>query len=152
MQELLERLGRGDTRIMDMCARANREWASFFQELDGADVGTLAARLGFFQRTIQGVFDSQSLGESMMAWSAFGCLYDTQAGWGGNERRALDLCAAFARSNCSAEVKSEARSAAISYGLDTHPDFPREAVAQASVIRSNFAGRRERSRERESLF
>ncbi len=152
MQELLERLGRGDGRIMEMCARANTEWRAFFAELDGADIGTLAARLGFFQRNIQGVFDSKTLGESMMAWSAFGCLYDTQNGWAGNERRALDLCAAFARSNCSPEVKSEARSAAISYGLDLHPDFPREAMAQASVVRSNFAGRQQRKPERESMF
>jgi len=87
-----------------------------------------------------------------MAWSAFGCLYHMQAGWGGNERRAHELCAAFARSNCSAEVKSEARSVAISYGLDLHPDFPREAMAQASVIRSNFGDRNSKRREREPLF
>lgn len=149
MQELLERLGRGDGRIMEMCARANTEWRAFFTELDGADIGTLAARLGFFQRTIQGVFDSQSLGESMMAWSAFGCLYDTQAGWGANTQRALDLCAAFARSNCTPEVKSEARSAAISYGLDTHPSYPREAMAQPIAFRANGAARNGQSK---SLF
>ena len=26
MHELLERLGRGDARVMDMCARANTAW------------------------------------------------------------------------------------------------------------------------------
>lgn len=118
MHELLERLGRGDTRILEMCARANREWREFFTELETADVGTLSARLGFFQPRIQQIFDSPTLGESMMAWTAFAALYDTQNGWGGNERRARELVAAFASSNCSSEVKSEARSAAISYELD----------------------------------
>ena len=118
MHELLERLGRGDTRILEMCARANKSWTDFFTELETADVGTLAARLGFFQPQIEKIFDNRGLGESMMAWTAFAALYDTKTGWGGHEKRALELVAAFARSNCSAEVKSEARSAAISYELE----------------------------------
>lgn len=125
MHELLQRLGRGDTRIIEMCARANQAWRDFFAELEGADVGTLAARLGFFQRDMGRIFDTPSLGETMMPWTAFAALYDTEGGWGPNERRALELVAAFAHSNCSAEVKSEARSAAISYDLDKHPAFPR---------------------------
>jgi hypothetical protein len=124
MHELLERLGKGDTRILEMCARANQVWSDFFVELQSADVGTLSARLGFFQPTIEKIFDKKSLGESMMAWTAFANLYDTAAGWGANERRALELVSAFAASNCSAEVKAEARSAAISYELDKHPNFP----------------------------
>jgi hypothetical protein len=125
MHELLQRLGRGDTRIIEMCARANGAWSAFFAELDGADVGTLAARLGFFQRDMQQIFDSPSLGETMMPWTAFAALYDTDRGWGGNERRALELVSAFAASNCTDEVKAEARSAAISYDLDKHPAFPK---------------------------
>lgn len=123
MHELLERLGRGDTRILEMCAQANQAWTAFFTELETADVGTLSARLGFFQPTIEKIFDSRTLGETMMAWTAFSALFDTQKGWGVNEARALELCAAFARSNCSAEVKSEARSAAISYELDRNPNY-----------------------------
>lgn len=125
MHELLERLGRGDTRILEMCARANQAWTDFFVELQDADVGTLSARLGFFQPRVQQIFDSPTLGESLMAWTAFANLYDTRNGWGPNEKRALELITAFARSNCSEEVKSEARSAAISYELDKHPQFPR---------------------------
>lgn len=124
MQELLERLGRRDARILDMCAAANDAWRAFFSELEGADVGTLAARLGLFQRTITQIFDSPSLGESMMAWGAFASLYDTQNGWGPNARRAQELVQAFAASNCSTEVKSEARSAAISYELDRAGTLP----------------------------
>lgn len=123
MHELLQRLGRGDARILDMCARANQAWREFFTELEGADVGTLSARLGFFQRDMQKIFDSRSLGETMMPWTAFAALYDTEKGWDGKERRALELVAAFGQSNCSAEVKAEARSAAISYDLDKHPAF-----------------------------
>jgi hypothetical protein len=52
-------------------------------------------------------------------------MYDTERGWDGKGRRALDLVAAFAQSNCSPEVKAEARSAAISYDLDKHPNFPK---------------------------
>lgn len=124
MHELLERLGRGDARILDMCTRANGAWVEFFEELRTADVGTVSARLGFFQPQIARIFDNPTLGESMMAWTAFAALYDTKAGWGANEHRALELCTAFARSNCSAEVKAEARAAAISYELDKHPNFP----------------------------
>ena len=123
MHELLERLGRGDARILEMCARANQAWSAFFTELETADVGTLSARLGFFQPTVEKIFDCRTLGETMMAWTAFACLYDTKTGWGNNERRALELCAAFARSNCTAEVKSEARGAAISYELDRNPAY-----------------------------
>jgi hypothetical protein len=125
MHELLERLGRGDANILEMCGRANDAWLAFFAELGGADVGTLSARLGFFQRTIVQIFDSPTLGESMMAWGAFASLYDTQVGWGRNEVRARELVTAFASSNCSEEVKSEARSAAISYELENTPGAPR---------------------------
>jgi len=118
MHELLHRLGRGDARIMDMCARAHSSWSEFFTELQGCDSGTLAARLGFFQPTIMKIFDSPSLGESMMAWTAFAALYDIENGWGDNRKRALELVEAFSRSNCSKEVKDEARSAAISYELE----------------------------------
>ena len=97
----------------------------------------LTARLGFFQPTILKIFDSPSLGESMMAWTAFANLYDTKAGWGANERRVMELVTAFARSNCSAEVKAEAKSAVISYELDRNPNFPREALPDRS-------GRRDR--------
>ena len=62
----------------------------------------------------------------MTAWTAFASLYDTKAGWGANERRALELAAAFAQSNCSAEAKSEASRAVILYELDKHPNFQRD--------------------------
>jgi hypothetical protein len=130
MHELLERLGRGDPAILDMCARADQAWTAFFSELEAADVGTLSARLGFFQPAIVKIFDSPSLGESMMAWTAFANLYDTKVGWGANERRVLELVTAFARSNCSAEVKAEAKSAVTSYELDRHPNFPRELAPE----------------------
>ncbi len=124
MHELLERLGRGDTRILEMCAQANKVWTDFFTELHGADVGTLSARLGLLQPTIEKLFDSRTLGESMMAWTAFASLYDTEKRWGPNEQRARELVSAFAGSNCSAEVKSEARSAAISYELEPNGAAP----------------------------
>ncbi len=125
MHELLERLGRGDTAIIGMCARANQAWTDFFHELETADVGTLSARLGFFQPTIIKMFDDPRLGESMVAWTAFANLYDTHAKWGANARRALELVTAFAQSHCSALVKSEARSAAISYELDKLSGAPK---------------------------
>ena len=131
MHELLQRLGRGDARILDMCARSHTAWVDLLDELRTADVGTLSARLGFFQPVIERIFESPSLGQTMMAWTAFASLYDTEKGWGGNERRALELVTAFANSNCSDEVKSEARSAVISYELDKHPDFP--AIAGATL-------------------
>jgi hypothetical protein len=131
MHELLERLGRGDTRILDMCARANAAWSEFFTELNGADAGTVSARLGFFQPQMMKLFDSPTLGESMMAWTAFANLYDTQRGWGDNAKRVVELYVSFQRSNCSAEVKEEARSAAISYEIDKLPGFPHAGAAPA---------------------
>lgn len=118
MHELLERLGRGDTRIIEMCRDASRTWADFLTELDGADTGTLAARLGFFQPTFKRIFEGDTLGQTMMPWTGFATLYDTKTGWGGNFERARQLAEAFARSHCSDEVKSEARSAVISYELE----------------------------------
>jgi hypothetical protein len=125
MHELLERLGRGDITIISMCSRANDAWTAFFAELQGADVGTLAARLGLFQPTIIKIFDDPRLGESMMAWTAFANLYDTQTKWGANAKRALELLSAFGASHCSAIVKAEARSAAISYELDKLANAPK---------------------------
>lgn len=118
MHELLERLGRGDMRLIEMCQHANRAWVEFLSELNGADTGTIAARLGFFQPTIEGIFESKTLGQTMMPWSAFAVLYDTQNGWGPNKDRALQLAEAFARSNCSQETRDEARSCVISYELE----------------------------------
>ena len=118
MHELLERLGRGDTRLIDMCREANRVWGEFLTELNGADTGTLAARLQFFQPTFKRIFESDTLGQTMMPWTGFAVLYDTRSGWGGNLDRARQLAEAFARSHCSEEVRSEARSAVISYELE----------------------------------
>ena len=118
MHELLERLGRGDERLIGMCREANLAWCAFLEELNGADTGTLAARLGFFQPTFQRIFDSPRLGETMMAWSGFAALFDSEFGWGPNLERARQLGEAFARSNCSAEVKDEARACIISYELE----------------------------------
>ncbi|HWA01847.1 MAG TPA: hypothetical protein VG841_16185 [Caulobacterales bacterium] len=128
MHELLERLGRGDARVLAQCAAANRAWSDFFTELETADVGTVSARLGFFQPTVEKIFESKTLGETMMAWTAFANLYDTKSGWGVNQRRAQELIVAFANSNCTAEVKEEARSAAISYGLDRAPPNVRQEM------------------------
>lgn len=142
MHELLERLGRGDARILEMCAQANQVWTAFFAELETADVGTLSARLSLLQPSIERLFDSRSLGESMMAWTAFAALYDTQNKWGRNEKRARELVAAFAASNCSAEVKSEARSAAISYELEGAPATPQNGAS--AQRESMFAARARR--------
>ncbi|MEQ1810884.1 MAG: hypothetical protein ABL889_13210 [Terricaulis sp.] len=118
MHELLERLGRGDVRLIQMCQEANQAWREFLTELNGADTGTLAARLGFFQPSIERIFESKTLGQTMMPWSAFAVLYDTQNGWGPNKERALQLAEAFSRSNCSQEARDEARSCVISYELE----------------------------------
>ncbi len=126
MHELLERLGRGDERLIGMCREANRAWGEFLAELNGADTGTLAARLGFFQPTFQRIFDSPTLGETMMPWAGFAALYDTTNGWGGNLERARQLAEAFARSNCSQEVKDESRACVISYELE-----PQRSVSPA---------------------
>jgi hypothetical protein len=125
MHELLQRLGRGDTRLITMCQQANRAWADFLEELRGADTGTLAARLAFFEPNFNRIFESETLGQTMMPWTGFAALFDTDRGWGENKQRALQLADAFAQSNCSAEAKSEARSAVISYELEqTAPPPP----------------------------
>jgi hypothetical protein len=121
MHELLQRLGRGDTRLITMCQQASRAWVDFLEELRTADTGTLAARLAFFEPNFKHIFESETLGQTMMPWTGFAALYDTDRGWGDNKQRALQLADAFAQSNCSAETKSEARSAVISYELDQPP-------------------------------
>src|SRR6185503_6753940 len=118
MHELLQRLGRGDTRLIQMCQQANRSWSDFLEELRTADTGTLAARLQFFEANFKRIFESDTLGSTMMPWTAFASLFDTERGWGDNKPRALQLAEAFSLSHCSQEVKSEARSAVISYELE----------------------------------
>ena len=118
MHELLQRLGRGDTRLIEMCQQANRAWADFLEELRGADTVTLSARLQFFEPNFTRIFESETLGPTMMPWTAFATLYDIERGWGENKLRALQLAEAFASSHCSQEAKSEARSAVISYELE----------------------------------
>ncbi|MBS0385868.1 MAG: hypothetical protein JSS00_11025 [Proteobacteria bacterium] len=120
MQELLERLGRGDTQIMAMCQEANRLWIDFLEELRGADTGTLSARLGFFEPQFTRIFGSQKFGQNMMPWTGFAALYDTHDDWRAHLERAKQLAEAFSRSNCSGEVKSEARSCVISYELERY--------------------------------
>jgi hypothetical protein len=104
-----------------MCQQANRAWADFLEELRTADTGTLAARLAFFEANFTRIFESETLGQTMMPWTGFAALFDTDRGWGDNKQRALQLAEAFAQSNCSAEAKSEARSAVISYELEQAP-------------------------------
>ncbi|MBX9746042.1 MAG: hypothetical protein K2X34_04020 [Hyphomonadaceae bacterium] len=118
MHELLQRLGRGDTRLIQMCQDANRAWADFLGELREADTGTLAARLQFFEPNFKRIFESETLGPTMMPWTGFASLFDIERGWGENKQRALQLADAFAQSHCSQEAKSEARSAVISYELE----------------------------------
>ena len=124
MHELLQRLGRGDTRLIDMCQQANRAWADFLGELHGADTGTLSARLQFFEPNFKRIFESETLGPTMMPWTGFATLDDIERGWGENKQRALQLAQAFALSHCSQEAKSEARSAVISYELEETPPAP----------------------------
>ena len=121
MHALLERLGRGDTKVIDMCKEANSAWLAFFEELATADTGTLSARLGFFQRDFHRIFGNTAFGDNMMAWTGFAALYDTNTGFGANIEKARQLAEAFSRSNCSEEVRSEARSAVISYELEPAP-------------------------------
>lgn len=125
MHELLQRLGRGDTRLIQMCQQANGAWTDFLEELRTADTATLSARLQFFQPEFKRIFDSETLGQTMMPWTGFAALYDTDRGWGENKQRALQLAQAFAQSHCTTEVKSEARSAVISYELEqsAQPSF-----------------------------
>jgi hypothetical protein len=118
MHELLERLSRGDTRLIDMCRQANQSWTEFLDELRSADTGTLSARLGFFEPHFKRIFETETMGQTMMPWTGFASLYDTQHGWRDNRDRALQLAEAFARSNCSQEVRDEARSCVISYELE----------------------------------
>lgn len=127
MHELLQRLGRGDTRLITMCQQANRAWTDFLEELRGADTGTLAARLAFFEPNFNRIFESETLGQTMMPWTGFAALFDIDRGWGENKQRALQLADAFAQSNCSTEAKSEARSAVISYELEQGAPPPLQA-------------------------
>jgi hypothetical protein len=93
--------------------------------------GTLAARLQFFEPNFKRIFESETLGPTMMPWTGFASLYDIERGWGDNKQRALQLAQAFVISLCSQEAKSEARSAVISYELeDVPPPGPHTAEKQ----------------------
>jgi hypothetical protein len=135
MHELLERLGKGDMRLIEMCRQSNHAWVAFLTELQTADAGTLAARLGFFEPTFKRIFESDTMGQTMMPWTGFAVLYDSKQGWRGNLELARRLAEAFAASNCSKEVRDEARSCVISYELES---------SAAPVIQGRFAANRSR--------
>jgi hypothetical protein len=128
MRDMLHSLFYGDPLTLDRYKQAHRAWADFFTELETADVGTVSARLYFFQPVVEKIFGGREIGHSMMAWTAFAAMYDGKGGWGAHERRARELVAAFEASICSPEVKAEARDAAAFYKIQPHPEFSGELV------------------------
>ena len=63
MHELLERLGRGDTRIIEMCREASRAWADFLEELRPRRHRHALGAAGLFPaRLPSSIFESDTLG------------------------------------------------------------------------------------------
>jgi hypothetical protein len=124
MHYTVEKLVEGDAEIVDCYKKAGDAWTHFFSENHDAGVEEWAKWIGakqipFFEHQCGG----RSVGQEVMAWSAFGSLYSTMIGFEGKEEMAVKLVKAAAKTSCSLEVKSHFRDAALSYGMNDHAEL-----------------------------
>lgn len=116
MLDIIDRLKKGDREIADCFAAAEKKWSTI-SNISAMNVKTLAELLQSIQNDFESLCKNRNLGKSIMAWSAFAHIYTPSGGFGNNQKCAENLAQAFEASNCSFEVKSEAKDAARLYGL-----------------------------------
>jgi len=123
MHYTIERLLNGDPDVVRHYQIARDKWRELFETQRDASVEEWAQwitdeQIAFFEHSCGGRWP----GQEVMAWSGFGALYSTEAGFDTNRRLAEKLAEAFGRSMVSIEVKGHARSAAASYGVVEEED------------------------------
>lgn len=119
MKYTLEALLSSDENITKYYEEAKLIWEDFFKENSEGDVAAWAKKISSSQFRFENQCGGRTLGQEVMAWSAFALTYSTREGWGeGQLDLAEKLLRSFATSMCSVEVKAHARRAAVAYHLN----------------------------------
>ncbi len=112
---------------------AGAKWKELLADISSVSPGVLAKRLADNQRWFELNCGGRPVAQEIMAWSAFGSLYNIRTNFEQNMDDAEKLAKAFATSLCSPEVKGHAQNAAQSYGV---------AEPRANVVRVRHANHR----------
>ncbi len=107
-------------------ATAGSKWKELLADISSISPAVLARRLGDNQRWFELNCGGRPVAQEIMAWSAFGSLYNIRTNFEQNMDEAEKLAKAFATSQCSPEVKDHAKNAARSYRVAE----PRTAIAR----------------------
>jgi hypothetical protein len=120
MLALIEKLLKGDTRVVSNFQKAVEFWRDFFitrRDLSDAD---LASEIGHAQSLFEDALQwDRYFAKSILPMSMLASLYDLDNGFGDNRALARRTLKAIDRSHVSIEVKGEAvRVAAMVFHLD----------------------------------
>ncbi|MEA1905005.1 MAG: hypothetical protein U9M97_03895 [Candidatus Hadarchaeota archaeon] len=119
MQQILEELKNGNTKIVSFFVESDKKWAELLSDVDALNVDDLAKKLGAAQFEFERICGGDRyLGKTIMGWSGFAHLYSCQVGFEENGPRAYKLAQAFEKSMCSLEVKFAAKRAAKEYSVN----------------------------------
>lgn len=106
-----------DSTIMDYYKNATTIWQELFNTFDWKNVDAIADILTDKQTDFEVNCGYRVPGQEIMVISGFALLYDIQAGFKDNQKKAEILYDAFQKSYCSGEVKFEAENIAKLYNL-----------------------------------
>jgi hypothetical protein len=105
--------------IIEYYKNAETIWMEIWKDYRSMNTESLAALLSHNQLSFEHNCGGKHLGQEVMVWSGFGRLYDTYAGFEGeNKEKALMLKEAFKKSMCSFEVKDVVKSATNAFYLE----------------------------------
>lgn len=123
MHYTIEKLMFSTEPIQQYFVAARDKWKELLDRHKDSSVEELAEAITHAQSWFEHNCGSRWPGQEVMVWSAFGYLYTTVSGFEGKEPLAEKVARAFEASMCSAEVKSHARDAVESYGVDVDIDL-----------------------------
>lgn len=114
----------GDTNILDYYQRAQQLWEEIKQSDKFTNVDTLAKELSFVQTQFELECGGRMLGQEIMTFVGIGQFYSIASGFEDRDfEDAIKVKNAFARSNCSLEVKWHAEEAAKIFGLSENEEL-----------------------------
>ncbi len=133
MQYMIDLMLHSTRPVPQYFATAGSKWKELLGDISSVSVGVLARRLADNQRWFELNCGGRPVAQEIMAWSAFGSLYNVRTAFEQNMGDAEKLAKAFATSLCTPEVKHHAESAARSY---------RVAEPRAAPVRTGPAAHR----------
>lgn len=118
IQELFEELKNGNQKIVDMFVNVEALWNEALSNIENLSEAEIADILSNKQWDVEQIFNSRSLGKSIMPWSAFSHLFSEGSSDDDRGSSAQKLANAFQQSTCSIEVKAAAKEAAKVYRVE----------------------------------